>query len=235
LIAVTALMLICASLLAGERYIRHSTRSALSALVKCVVEDDASVSIATTPPLLLQAVTGRYPDITIATAGRRVRAAEGMTVVVAVKDLQLRDGGASGATIRSLNAVIVWTDEGMTRTAQQAVPLLGAFVTAVTSDSSAGTIELQGPVGAVTTRPAAADGKLRLQVKSLTGLGLPMPRDGLQSAVDSFFATEMKQGLPAGLRVDNVQITNTGVAAQFSARNLSIQASESDACAPGQH
>jgi hypothetical protein len=90
-------------------------------------------------------------------------------------------------------------------------------------------------MGAVTAKPADGDGRLRLQLKRLTGLGLPMPRDGLQSAVDSFFATKMKEGLPAGLRVDNVEVTNTGVATQFSARNLSIQASGLDACAPGQH
>jgi hypothetical protein len=75
---------------------------------------------------------------------------------------------------------------------------------------------------------------LRLQVKSLTGLGLPLPRDSVQSALDSV-ATEMKRDLPAGLRVDGVQVTDDGVAAHFSARNLSIPAAQPETCSPGRN
>jgi hypothetical protein len=235
LIAATAVMLLCASLLGAELYMWHSAESMLTAMVQCIVDDDASVSIMATPPLLLQALTGRYTDITIATAGRQVRTAKGMTVVVDIKDIRLRKGGSSGGTIGSLNAVIAWTDEGMTRTAQQAIPLFGGFVTAVTSDPSAGTIALQGLLGAVTAKPTVADGGLRLQVKSLTELGWPLPREGLQSAVDASFATQMKRDLPEGLRVDDVRVTDTGVAAHLSARNTSIPATTQGSCAPGNH
>jgi hypothetical protein len=52
-----------------------------------------------------------------------------MKVVVDIRDLRLQDNGPSGAPIGSLTATIDWTDEGMKRTAQQAIPLLGGFVT----------------------------------------------------------------------------------------------------------
>lgn len=233
-IAVIAVALVCACLLGSELYARHWAQSMVTAMVKCAVDDDASVSIATTPPLLFQAVEDRFTDITIETAGKQVRAAKGMKVVVVIKDLRLRGGSASGGTIGSLSATVGWTDDGMKRTAQQEIPLLGGFVTGVTTDPSAGTIALEGQLGTVTAKPAVAEGGLRLQVKRLTGLGLPLPRDTLQSALDTF-GTEMKEDLPTGLRVDDVQVTDNGVAAHFSARNLSIPATERETCSPGQH
>lgn len=45
--------------------------------------------------------------------------------------------------------------------------------------------------------------------------------------------TEMKKELPTGLRIDEVQVTDTGVAAHFSARNVSIPASRQETCSPG--
>jgi hypothetical protein len=139
LIMLMAVALICAGLLGGELYWRHRAQRMLTAMVERMVDDDASVSIATTPPLLLQSIEANYTEITIATAGKQVRAAKGMKVVVDIRDLRLPDNGPSGATIGSLTATIDWTDEGMKRTAQQAIPLLGGFVTGVTTDPSAGT------------------------------------------------------------------------------------------------
>lgn len=234
LIAVTVVALICASLLGGELYMRHWARSLLTTIVRCMVDDDASVSVAASPPVVVQIVEGRYTEITIATAGKQVRAAKGMTAVVDIRDLRLQEGAASAGTIGSLTATIGWTNDGMKRTAQQAIPLLGGFVTDVTTDPSAGTIALEGLLGTVIAKPAVADGGLRLQVKSLTGLGLPLPRDGLQSALDTF-ATEMKKDFPIGLRVDDVRVTDAGLAAHFSARNVSMPATHEETCSSGQH
>lgn len=233
LITLIAVALICAGLLVGELYWRHRAQSMLTVMAECIIDDDASVSIATTPPLLLQTIEGNYTEITIVNAGKQVRAAKGMKVVVDMRDLHLRDNGASGATMGSLSVTIDWTDDGMKRTAQQAIPLLGGFVTSVTTDPSAGTIALEGLLGAVTAKPAVVDGGVRLQIKNLTGLALPLQGDGLQSALDTLFATEMKRELPAGLRIDGVQVTDTGVAAQFSARNVLIPAPEQETCSPG--
>lgn len=56
LIAVTAVALISAGLLGSELYWRYRAESMLTAMVECIVDDDASVSIATTRPLLLQTI-----------------------------------------------------------------------------------------------------------------------------------------------------------------------------------
>ena len=233
LIAVTAVALMCAGLLGGELYLRQKAQSIITAMAQCIVDDDANVSIATPPPLLLQTLTGHYAGITIATAGKQVRSAKGMRVVLDIVDLHVPVNGSSGITVGSLSATIVWTDDGMKRTAQQAIPLFGASITAVGTDPSTGTIALHGVLGSVIAKPAVADGSLRLQVESFTGLGFPLPPDGLQWALDSF-AAEMKTRLPTGLRVDGVRVTDTGVAAHFSARNVSIPAPAAQTCSGGQ-
>src|SRR5271170_3608488 len=162
LITLIAVALICAGLLVGELYWRHRAQSMLTVMAECIIDDDASVSIATTPPLLLQTIEGNYTEITIVNAGKQVRAAKGMKVVVDMRDLRLRDNGASGATMGSLSVTI----------------------TSVTTDPSAGTIALEGLLGAVTAKPAVVDVGVRLQIKNLTGLALPLQGDGLQSPLD---------------------------------------------------
>lgn len=137
-------------------------------------------------------------------AGKQVRAAKGMKVVVDMRDLRLRDNGASGGTMGSLSATIDWTDDGMKHTAQQAISL-----------------------------PAVVDGGMRLQLENLAGLDLPLQGDGLQSALETLFPTEMKRELPAGLRIDGLQVTDSGVAAQFSAPNVLIPATEQETCSSG--
>lgn len=137
----------------------------LPVMAECIIDNDASISIATTPPLLLQTIEGNYTEITIVKASKQVRAAKGMKVVVDMRDLRPRDNGASGGTMGSLSASIDWTDDGMKRTAQQAISLLGGFVTRVTTDPSAGTIALE-LLGTVTAKPAVVDGCVRLQTCS---------------------------------------------------------------------
>ena len=233
LITLIAVAVICAGLLGGELYWRYRAQSMLTVMAECIVDDDASVSIATKPPLLLQTINDNYTEITIVNAGKQVRAAKGMKVVVEMSDLRLQGNGASGGTIGWLSATIDWTDDGMKRTAQQALPLLGGFVTAVTIDPSAGTIALEGLLGTVTAKPAVVDGGVRLQIKNLTGLGLPLQADGLQWALDTLFATKVQRELAAALRIDGVQLTDTGVATHFSARNVLIPATEQETCSPG--
>ena len=234
LIVVTVVALMCTSLLGGELCMRLWARSLLTTMLRCMVDDDATVSIAASPPVLVQFVEGHYTDVTIVTTGRQVGAAQGMTIAVDIKDFRVPGGRASAGTIGSLSATMVWTDDGMTRTARQTIPLLGGFVTGVTTDPSAGTIALAGLLGTVTVIPAVADGELRLRVESLTGLGLPLPREGLQSALNTF-AQQMNTHFPMGLRVDGVRVTDAGVAAHFAARNISIPATWEKSCLPGQH
>ncbi len=229
LIVVTTVSLVCAALLAGELYARYRAVSLIRALVYCTVADDATVSIDTVPPLLVQAITGHYADISIATAGRQIRNAKGMKVAVDIQDVVVNGSGGSAGTVGSLSATIAWTDDGIKRTAQEQIPMLGGFVSNVTSDPSAGTIALQGPLGGLAAKPLVVDGALSLQIQSIKSLGITMGRDGLQQAWDKL-ASNMKSRFPMGLHVDKLSVSRDGVIVSFSAHDISMPTSAHGSC-----
>jgi hypothetical protein len=95
------------------------------------------------------------------------------------------------------------------------------LVTSVQTHPDDGTIKLQGNLGDVTIKPRVTDGGVMLQVVDVTGLGLLVPREIVQSALDGF-TTHLAEKSPLGIHADSVQITDDGVTARFSTRDASI-------------
>jgi LmeA-like phospholipid-binding len=220
LIAVIAVGFVAAGLLASELYARHRTESVVTAATECVVQDKASVSFGATP-LLLQLATGHYRDISIHTAGNRIGNARGMKADVRIDDVRLdRDGDVMG-TVGALDAIITWSADGMRQSIQEAISPLRGLVTGVQTNPDDGTIKLQGNLGGVTTKPRVTDGRVALQVLDVTGLGLLLPSEMVQSALDAF-TTDLTENYPLDIRADSVQIINDGVTAHYSARNTSF-------------
>ena len=160
------------------------------------MQDNATASFGALPPFLLQHMSGHYTNIHIETAGNQIRQAKGMKVNVVIKDVRLEDTANSSGSIGSLVANITWSSQGIKETIQNAIPLVGAFVTGVTTNPSAGTIELQGALGSITAKPAVVDNGISLQVTELTGLGFTLPRETVQPALDAF-TSHADQELPA--------------------------------------
>ena len=220
LIAVTVIGLVAACLLASELYARHRAESVLAAAIECAVQDKASVSFGATP-LLLQLATGHYRNISIHTAGNQIGNARGMTADVRIDDVW-RDGDTDAmGTVGALNAMITWSADGITQSIQKAIPLLRGLVTGVQTDPDDGTIKLQGNLGGVTAKPQVTDGRVALQVVNVTGLGLLLPSEMVQSALDAF-TTNLAENYPLGIHADTVQITDDGVTAHYSNRATSI-------------
>ena len=228
LILVIVAALAIAGVIAGELYARHRADNVVATATECVVQDQASASFGPTP-FLLQHITGHYRDISIHTAGHQIRSAKGMKADININDVDLHGSGDSKGTIGELDATITWTSDGIKETAQSFLPFVGSLVNNVTSDPSAGTVELSGVLGTVTVKPAVANGGLSLQVLNVTALGARLPRETAQSALDAFAATLNKQ-YPLGIHADSVQVTNDGVVARFSTRNASIPAAQNDPC-----
>lgn len=226
---VIVIALVAAGLLGGELYARSRADDVIAAAAQCVVQDSASVSFGAMPPFLWQHVTGHYTNIHFETAGNQIRQAKGMKVNVAIKDVRLEDTGNSGGSIGSLVANVTWSSQGIKDTIQNAIPLVGSFVTGVTTDPSAGTIELQGALGSITTKPTVADNGISLPVTELTGLGFTLPRETVQPALDAF-TDQFTKGYPLGIHATGVQVTDTGVVAQFSTQNASIPKGNQDPC-----
>jgi hypothetical protein len=232
LVVVIVVAMVLAGLLAAELYGRHRANTVVAKAVECVVQDQATVSFGVLPPFLIQHMSGHYTNIHIETAGNQVRDAKGMKVNLDINDVRLEDTSTSSGSIGSLVANITWSAEGIKQTIQDAIPLVGAFVTGVKTNPSAGTIELEGALGSIVAKPAVVDNGLTLQVTELTGLGFTLPRETVQPALDAF-TSQLTKNYPLGIHADTVEVTDTGVVSQFSTQNASMPKEQQDPCFAG--
>ena len=231
LVVVIVVALVAAGVLAAELYARSRADDVVAAATECVVQDDVTVSFGASP-FLIQHMTGHYSNISIETAGNQIRDAKGMKAQINIDDVRLQSSGDSKGTIGALDATISWTAEGIKQTVQNAIPVLGSFVSDVTTNPSDGTIELEAALGSITTKPTVQDGGIALQMVNLNGLGFTLPREMVQPALDTFSAT-LTKGYPLGVKADDVSVSDTGVTAHFSTRNASIPAGNTDPCFAG--
>ncbi|MFL6087403.1 MAG: DUF2993 domain-containing protein [Mycobacterium sp.] len=232
LVVVIVVALVAASLLGGELYARHRADQVVARAAQCVVQDSVTVSFGALPPFLMQHISGHYTNIHFETAGNQIRQAKGMRVNVVIKDVRLEDTATSTGSIGSLVANVTWSSQGIKDTIQNAVPLIGAFVTGVTTNPSAGTIELQGALGSIVAKPSVVDNGISLQVTELTGLGFTLPRETVQPALDAF-TTQFTKNYPLGIHADTVQVTDSGVISQFSTQNATMPKGQQDPCFAG--
>jgi len=232
LVVVIVVALVAAILLGGELYARHRADQVVARAAQCVVQDSVTVSFGALPPFLMQHISGHYTNIHFETAGNQIRQAKGMRVNVVIKDVRLEDTATSTGSIGSLVANVTWSSQGIKDTIQNAVPLIGAFVTGVTTNPSAGTIELQGALGSIVAKPSVVDNGISLQVTELTGLGFTLPRETVQPALDAF-TTQFTKNYPLGIHADTVQVTDSGVISQFSTQNATMPKGEQDPCFAG--
>ncbi|KUI13034.1 hypothetical protein AU193_04695 [Mycobacterium sp. GA-1285] len=229
LVVVIVVALVLAGVLAAELYARHRADTVVANVTSCVVEDEASASFGVMPPFLIQHMSGHYTNIHIETAGNQIRDAKGMKVKLTIQDVRLEDTATSGGKVGSLVADINWSSEGIRQTISDSVPLIGAFVTGVTTNPSDDTIELEGALGSIRARPTVADGGISLQVIQLTGLGFTLPREAVQPALDAF-TNELTKNYPMNIKADSVDVTDDGVVSRFSTRNADIPKDEEDPC-----
>jgi LmeA-like phospholipid-binding len=204
----------------------------VSKVVSCVVEDEATASFGVMPPFLVQHMSGHYTNINIETAGNQIREAKGMKVNLNIEDVRLEDTADSGGSVGSLVAAITWSSDGILQTVQDSIPLVGSFVTGVTTNPDAGTIELEGALGSIVAKPEVAESGISLQVLQLTGLGFTLPRETVQPALDAFLS-QVTQDYPMGIKADSVQVTDSGVVSQFSTRNAKMPKDQEDPCFAG--
>jgi len=229
LAAVIVVALVIAAALGGELYARSRADTIVANATQCVVEDSAKVSFGVMPPFLMQHISGHYTNINIETAGNQIRQAKGMKVAVNIKDVRLTDTADSSGSIGSLLANVTWTSDGIKETIQSSVPLIGGFVTGVSTHPGDGTIELEGALGSIVAKPKVDNGGIALEVTELSGLGFTLPREAVQPALDAF-SSQLTKDYPLGIKADSIQVTDSGVAAQFSTQNASIPKGNNNPC-----
>jgi uncharacterized membrane protein len=222
LICIIVFALLIAALIGGELYVRHQANSKVAQAVACEVKDQATASFGVTPLMLWQHATKHYTNISVQTAGNNIRDAKGMKLNLNIRDVRLQSTANSKGTIGSLDATITWTNDGIKQSVQNAIPVLGPFVTnSVTTHPADGTIELKGMLDNITAKPVVSGTGLQLQIESFNALGFTMPKESVQSTLDDFTA-QFTKNYPLGIHADGVQVTDTGVTAHFSTQNASI-------------
>ena len=227
MLALTAVLAIAlVGMLGGELYARHRADTLVADAVKCEAQDSATVSFGTTPPVLAQYFNGEYSHISVKTAGNQIRQAKGMQLELDIRNVRLnKDAGASDpkGTIGSLDGTITWPADGIKQSIQDVVPMIGSIVTgSVTADPGAGTIELKGLLNKATVKPQLVNNGLSLQVVDLEALGRDLDTDTVQRRLDELTA-KVTDGLPLGIHIDSVQVTDSGVVVKFSTRNAAIE------------
>ncbi|ORW29291.1 hypothetical protein AWB91_25075 [Mycobacterium paraense] len=222
LICIIVFALIIAGLIGAELYVRHVADTKVAQAVACEVKDQATASFGVTPLMLWQQMTKHYTNISVQTAGNNIRDAKGMKLNLNIRDVRLQSNANSKGTIGSLDATFNWTSDGIKQSVQNAIPVLGPFVTnSVTTHPADGTIELKGMLDNITAKPVVSGSGLQLQIVSFNALGFTMPKESVQSTLDDFTA-QFTKNYPLGIHADSVQVTDTGVQAHFSTQNATI-------------
>jgi len=222
LILLIVALLVIAVPIGGELYARHVASTKVANAVACEVQDSASVSFSPVPPVLWQYLTKDYSDISAQTGGNQVRQAKGMKVSLDIRDVNLNDANNSQGTIGSLNGTVTWSTDGIKQSIQNAIPVLGKFVSGdVTANPGDGTVELKGTFTSATVKPQIVNNGLSLQVVSLTAMGSTMSTTTVQKDLDGL-TSKATQNYPLGIHADSVKVTSTGVEATFSTSNATI-------------
>ncbi|MCV7031313.1 LmeA family phospholipid-binding protein [Mycobacterium sherrisii] len=231
LICVIVVSLVLAGLIGGELYARHVANNKVAQAVACEVQDQATASFGVAPLLLWQLATQHFTNISVSTAGNQVRDAKAMKIDISIKDVKLDKTANAKGTIGALDATITWTSDGIKQSVQNAIPVLGPFVTnSVTTHPSDGTVELKGMLDNITTKPVVSGNGIQLQIQSFNALGFTMPRESVQSTLDSY-TQKLTANYPLGIHADSVQVTDSGVTSHFSTRNATIPAGDNnDSC-----
>ncbi|MEE6175557.1 LmeA family phospholipid-binding protein [Mycobacterium sp. 050134] len=231
LICIIVAALVIAGLIGAELYVRHVADSKVAQAVACEVKDQATASFGVTPLMLWQQATKHYTNISVTTAGNNIRDAKGMKLALNIRDVRIGSSSNSKGTIGSLDATITWSTEGIKDSVQNAIPVLGPFVTnSVTTHPSDGTIELKGMLDNITAKPVVSGNGLELQIVTFNALGFTMPKESVQSTLDDF-TSNLTKNYPLGIHADSVQVTDSGVTSHFSTQNASIPAgNDNDPC-----
>lgn len=253
LVIVIVLAIAAAGLLGAELYARTFAVDKIKSAAACFMEaseDSVDVSFETSPPVLMQYFEDKYTGFTITTHGPAIRSIEGMTANIAVDDVD-RNGGANGqGTVGEINATIDWTSEGMRESANSALKeaideyLEGSFlsflgdwistdevVTGIRTDASTGIVTLEGMFdSSIAVKPeTTADGGIKLEIQPdgfTLGGDLDLPAEDLQSKLDEM-TSELTDN-EYNLRADSLEVTDSGVIAEFSASNIDIPASDGE-------
>jgi uncharacterized membrane protein len=222
LVLIIVVSLLVAGLIGAELYVRNQANNKVAEAVACEVKDKATAKFGVAPLVLWQFATQHFTNISVQTAGNQIRDAKGMQIKLTIDNVQLNSTPNSKGTIGAINADITWTSEGIKESVQNAIPILGPFVTnTVVTSPADGTVELKGMLNDIKAKPVVSGNGLQLQIIDFNTLGFTLPKETVQSTLDEF-TSNVTKNYPLGIHADSVQVTSTGVQSHFSTQNATI-------------
>lgn len=226
MIAVLVVLVLVAALLGGELFFRQQIKSCLAGQLESEIGSQVEVGLGW-KPILISLVDKQVSSVTLDSNDARFGPAEGMTVHAEVQDVNLEPTADSDGTIGSSSADIQWSTDGIARTLQSQG--IGALVSGVTSDASAGTLSFAvGGLAQLTVEPTVVGDRVDIQTVDASILGLGIPTDLVDSIVG--ILSDSLQQYPLDMTPTTLAVTDTGIELNLQGGQYSIPAAQ-----PGQN
>lgn len=222
LIAVTVVVVLLVALIGGELFVRQQIESCLASELESEIGSQVDVGLGL-KPVLLSVLDRKVSSVTVDSDDARFGPAEGMVVHAQAHDVEIDRDAGSGGTIGSSSADVDWSTEGITRTLQSQG--IGALVSGVSSDASAGTLEFAiGALGKLTVEPRVAAGAVDVRTVDASILGLGIPTDLVDSIVEVL--TDSLQVYPLGMTPTALAVTDAGIELTLEGGQYTIPATQ---------
>ncbi|UYP18176.1 DUF2993 domain-containing protein [Rhodococcus sp. Z13] len=208
-IVVIVVVALVAVLVGAEVYIRNRATTCLAQSFESQLGTGVDVDLSW-KPVLLQLVDRQIPSVTLDSDDTAFGPAKEMQVHAEVEDVDLRDSAEGAGTIGSSSADVTWPTSGILATVQ--AQSVGALVTSVTADETAGTLTFtvggQG-LAEFTARPVVEDGVVTVETTDASILGIGLPTALVDGVVQ--ILTSGLQQYPLGMQATEVKVTDSGV------------------------
>lgn len=228
LIAVGIVVLLLVALVGGELFVRQQVKSCVAGQLESEIGSKVEVGLGW-KPVLLSLVDKKVSSVTVDSNDARFGPAEGMTVHAEANDLNLTQNAESGGTIGSSSADIDWSTDGIAKTLQ--TQGIGALVTGVTADGSAGTLQFAiGGLAQLTVKPQVSGNKVDVQTLDASILGLGIPTDLVDSIVSVL--TDSLQVYPLDMAPTSLTVTDSGIELTLEGGQYTIPANQQNQQTP---
>ena len=205
-------LLLVATLVAAEMYVRNNVEDCLSAQFSQDIGSQVDVGLSA-KPVLWQAIDNQVPYVEIESADSTFGDAKDMTVRARANDIDISDEDA--ITLGSSTADITWSTSGILATVQ--AQTFGGLVTKVTSSAADGTLTFTiGPEGLahVVVRPVIDAGLVNVETVNAEVFGFGLPTDLVDGIVK--VVGDSLQNYPLGMSPQTISVTDTGIEMSLS-------------------
>ncbi|WP_231912722.1 LmeA family phospholipid-binding protein [Rhodococcus sp. EPR-157] len=222
MIAVLVVLVLVAALLGGELYLRQQIKSCLAGQLESEIGSQVDVGLGW-KPILVSLVDKQVSSVTLDSNDARFGIAEGMTVHAEVEDVNLEQTADTNGSIGSSSADIAWSTDGIASTLQSQG--IGALVSGVTSDASAGTLSFAvGGLAQLTVKPTVVGDRVDVQTVDASILGLGLPTDLVDSIVGVI--SDSLQQYPLDMIPTSLTVTDAGIELALQGGQYSIPATD---------